>query len=134
MSAWTILLAEDDKFLRRAVEVALTKRGITVLQASDGQEALDLLQTHRPDLVLLDLLMPRKTGIEVLRELRANPQTVNIRVLVLSNSSKEMEVQHAQALGIDGYWIKANLSLQELGERVEALLASPAPSIDPSGG
>ena len=122
MSAPTILLAEDDRFLRRAMEVALTKRGFKMILAVDGQEALDLLETERPDLILLDLLMPRKTGIEVLQALRANPRTADLRVLVLSNSSKEFEMQQAIALGVAGYWIKADLSLQELGDRVHALL------------
>ena len=122
MSAHTILLAEDDRFLRRAMEVALTKRGFKMIVAVDGQEALDLLETERPDLILLDLLMPRKTGIEVLQALRANPRTADLRVLVLSNSSKEFEMQQAIALGVAGYWIKADLSLQELGDRVHALL------------
>ena len=123
MNNRTILLAEDDRFLRRAMEVALSKRGFNVLLAADGQQALDILETERPALVLLDLLMPRKTGIEVLQALRANPATADLRVLILSNSSKELEVNEATHLGVSGYWIKANLSLQELGQRVEDLLA-----------
>ena len=123
MSSRTILLAEDDKFLRRAMEVALTKRGFRVLLAADGQQALDILDTERPDLLLLDLLMPRKTGIEVLQELRKKPATADLRVLILSNSSKELEIHEATNLGVSGYWIKANLSLQELSERIEAVLA-----------
>jgi CheY-like chemotaxis protein len=118
----TILLAEDDRFLRRAAEVTLKQRGFNVLLAVDGQEALDLARAHRPDLVLLDLLMPRKTGMEVLEELRAEPLTRDLSVLILSNSSKELEMRSAQALGVAGYWIKANLSLKELGDRVVALL------------
>jgi two-component system alkaline phosphatase synthesis response regulator PhoP len=123
MSSRTILLAEDDKFLRRAMEVALSKRGFRVLLAADGQQALDLLETERPDLILLDLLMPRKTGIEVLQELRKKPATADLRVLILSNSSKELEMHEATNLGVSGYWIKANLSLQELSDRIEAVLA-----------
>lgn len=123
MSSRTILLAEDDKFLRRAMEVALSKRGFRVLLAADGQQALDLLETERPDLILLDLLMPRKTGIEVLQELRKKPATADLRVLILSNSSKELEIHEATNLGVSGYWIKANLSLQELSDRIEAVLA-----------
>ena len=123
MSSRTILLAEDDKFLRRAMEVALSKRGFRVLLAADGQQALDLLETERPDLILLDLLMPRKTGIEVLQELRKKPATADLRVLILSNSSKELEINEATNLGVSGYWIKANLSLQELSDRIEAVLA-----------
>jgi CheY-like chemotaxis protein len=119
----TILLAEDDKFLRRAVEVALTKRGHQVLLASDGQEALDQARAHRPALILLDLLMPRLTGMEVLAALRKDPELRDITVLVLSNSSKELEMHAAERLGVAGYWIKANLSLQELCDRVEQVLA-----------
>jgi CheY-like chemotaxis protein len=122
MTPRTILLAEDDRFLRRAAEVTLKQRGFNVLLAVDGQEAIDLARAHRPDLVLLDLLMPRKTGIEVLEELRAEPQTAGLNVLILSNSSKELEMRNAKALGVAGYWIKANLSLKELGDRVVALL------------
>jgi CheY-like chemotaxis protein len=124
MTPRTILLAEDDRFLRRAAEVTLRQRGFTVLLATDGQEALDMAREHRPDLLLLDLLMPRKTGMEVLSALRAEPETRDIRVLILSNSSKELEMQSAKSLGVAGYWIKANLSLRELGDRVTALLES----------
>jgi CheY-like chemotaxis protein len=122
MTPRTILLAEDDRFLRRAAEVTLKQRGFNVLLACDGQEALDMARAYRPDLLLLDLLMPRKTGMEVLTELRAQPGTRDIRVLILSNSSKELEMQSAKTLGVAGYWIKANLSLKELGDRVTALL------------
>jgi CheY-like chemotaxis protein len=122
MTPRTILLAEDDRFLRRAAEVTLRQRGFNVLLAVDGQEALDMAREHQPDLLLLDLLMPRKTGMEVLSALRAQPETRDIRVLILSNSSKELEMQSAKSLGVAGYWIKANLSLRELGDRVVALL------------
>jgi DNA-binding response OmpR family regulator len=122
MTGATILLAEDDRFLRRAMEVALGKRGFHVISAADGQEAIDLLLTNRPDLVLLDLLMPRKTGLDVLKSMRANPDTASLRVLILSNSSKELEMHEAESLGISGYWIKANVSLHELGDRVEGIL------------
>ena len=124
MTPHTILLAEDDRFLRRAAEVTLRQRGFNVLLAADGQEALDMARKHLPDLLLLDLLMPRKTGIEVLAALRAEPGTRDLRVLILSNSSKELEMKSARSLGVAGYWIKANLSLKELGDRVTALLES----------
>lgn len=134
MTAPVILLAEDDRFLRRAAEVTLKQRGFEVLLACDGQEALDLARAHQPDLLLLDLLMPRKTGMEVLAELRAHPATRDLCVLILSNSSKELEMESAKLLGVAGYWIKANLSLKELGDRVVALLAArAAPAARPAG-
>ena len=119
----TIVVAEDDRFLRRAVEVALKKRGHNVVIAADGQEAIEQIRAHKPALVLLDLLMPRMTGLEVLDALRADPVTANTVVLILSNSSKELEIHAAERLGVAGYWIKANLSLQELCDRVEKVLS-----------
>lgn len=125
MTRPTIVLAEDDRFLRRAVDVALSKRGFSLVLAADGVEALAAVRTHKPALLLLDLLMPRMGGMEVLTALRndADPEIKATRVLILSNSSKEFEMNDAEALGISGYWIKANLSLQELGDRVTALMA-----------
>ncbi|MFQ5899414.1 MAG: response regulator [Candidatus Methylomirabilia bacterium] len=119
-----ILLAEDDRFLRRACEASLRQRGFTVLTAVDGEEALRLARAEAPDLILLDLLMPKIAGIEVLRVLKAEEETRAIPVLVLSNSSRENDVQEVKHLGSVGYLVKANLSLQELGDRVAQLLES----------
>jgi CheY-like chemotaxis protein len=123
MTGRTILVAEDDRFLRRAAELALKQRGFSVVLAEDGSQALELARSCKPDLILLDVLMPRMTGIEVLRQLRADERTRDLPVLVLSNSSKELDVDAAHRLGIEGYWIKANLSLKELGDRVTALVS-----------
>ncbi len=117
-----ILLAEDDRFLRRACETALTRRGMTVVAAGDGEEALALIRSERPDLILLDLLMPKMTGIEVLRALKADAAIRDIPVLILSNSSRELEMHDAEALGVVGYFIKANFSLQELVDRIAAMV------------
>ena len=117
-----VLLVEDDRFLRRACEASLRQRGLTVVTAADGEEALRLARTEAPDLVLLDLLLPKLTGLEVLRTLKAEDATRAIPVLVLSNSSREEDVQRVLKLGAVGYLVKANLSLQELGERVTRLL------------
>jgi two-component system alkaline phosphatase synthesis response regulator PhoP len=117
-----ILLVEDDKFLRRACEASLRMRGFEVLAAGDGEEALKRARDEMPDLVLLDLLMPKVTGIEVLRALRAEEATRALRVLVLSNSSREQDVQEVMRLGAIGYLVKSNLSLRELGDRVTRIL------------
>lgn len=118
MTGKTILLAEDERSLRRAAEVALTRRGFRVIPAVNGEEALRFARLHKPDLILLDLLMPKMTGMQVLDALRADPETRDLRVLILSNSSRELEITGAEALGVLDYWIKANVSLQELGDRV----------------
>ena len=117
-----ILLVEDDRFLRRAAEASLRQRGFAVTVAADGEEALAKVRAEIPDLILLDLLMPKLTGIEVLRALRAEEATKTIRVLILSNSSREQDLEAIQELGVTDYLVKANLSLQELGDRVAQLL------------
>jgi DNA-binding response OmpR family regulator len=119
-----ILLVEDDRFLRRACAAGLRQRGWTVLTAVDGEEALRMVQSERIDLVLLDMLMPKLHGLDVMRALKAEERTQSIPVLVLSNSSRERDVQEIMKLGAVGYLVKANLSLQELGNRVAELLGS----------
>jgi len=122
MTAGRILLVEDDRFLRRACEVSLRQRGFVVTTAADGEEALRKVRAEVPDLILLDLLMPKMTGTEVLRALRAEEATREIRVLILSNSSREQDVEEIKTLGVSGYFVKADLSLQALGDMVARLL------------
>ena len=122
MTGGRILLVEDDRFLRRACEVSLRQRGFVVTTAADGEEALRKVRAEVPDLILLDLLMPKMTGIEVLKTLRAEEATREIRVLILSNSSREQDVEEIKTLGVSGYFVKADLSLQELGDMVARLL------------
>jgi CheY-like chemotaxis protein len=120
-----ILLVEDDRVLRRACEASLRRKGFHVTIAVDGQAALDKLEAWTgplPDLILLDLLMPRLTGIEVLRALRADPRIKAVPVLILSNSSREQDQAQIDQFEIAGYLVKSNLSLQELGEHVARLL------------
>lgn len=117
-----ILLIEDDRFLRRACEASLKKRGFAVLTASDGEEGLEQARTGAPDLILLDMLMPKLSGIETLERLKAEETTRGIPVVILSNSSIETSIQKARELGAIGYLVKASLSLRELGDRILAYL------------
>ena len=121
-AARSVLIVEDDRFLRRGCEVSRRQRGFTVLTAPDGEAALEIIRTELPALVLLDLLMPRMSGLELLRRLRSDERTRALPVLVLSNSSREGDVAELERLGITGYLVKANLSLEDLGETVKQLL------------
>jgi CheY-like chemotaxis protein len=121
-----ILLAEDDRFLRKAAEATLTRNGYTVLAAADGEQALQMAKAQLPDLVLLDLIMPKLQGFEVLRELKADPVTAQIPVIVLSNLGQDRDVEQAMAAGAAAYCVKANLSLQELVRRVNEILGRQA--------
>jgi DNA-binding response OmpR family regulator len=117
-----LLLVEDDRFLRRACEASLRQRGYDVLTAVDGEEGLRLARAETPDLVLLDLLLPKLSGLEVLRSLRSDAATRELRVLILSNSSREQDISEITRLGVAGYLVKADLSLKALGDRVARIL------------
>ena len=123
-----VLLAEDDRFLRRAAEARLRQHGLEVLTAADGEEALRLARSERLDLVLLDVIMPKLEGFEVLRRLKEDAATARIPVIVLSNLGQERDVAQAEALGAVAYLVKANLSLQDLVDRVDAALSPPRPT------
>lgn len=113
-----VLLAEDDRFLRKAAETALKRHGFTVFPTVDGEEALRMARADTPDVVLLDLIMPKLQGFEVLRALKADPATAKIPVIILSNLGQESDVKQAMEAGAVGYFVKANLSLQDLVKRV----------------
>lgn len=120
-----VLLAEDDRFLRRAGEAALRRAGFAVVTAADGEQTLELARSTRPDAILLDVIMPKLQGFEVLRRLKADPVTAPIPVIVLSNLGQESDVERALEGGAIGYLVKANVSLDELAAKVRSLLDSP---------
>ncbi len=119
-----VLLAEDDRFLRRAAEARLRRHGLEVLTAADGEEALRVARAEPLDLVLLDIVMPKLEGFEVLKLLKEDDATARIPVIVLSNLGQERDVAQAKALGAVAFLVKAHLSLQDLVDRVDATLAA----------
>ena len=119
-----VLLAEDDRFLRRAAEARLRQHGLEVLTAADGEEALRLARSEPLDLILLDVVMPKLEGFEVLKLLKEDEATARIPVIVLSNLGQERDVAQAKALGALAFLVKAHLSLQDLVDRVDAVLAT----------
>ena len=121
---WRILLVEDDRFLRKAAETTLKRHGYAVVTANDGEEALRAARSELPDLVLLDLIMPKLNGFEVLRALKGEASTAPIPVVVLSNLGQDHDVQQALADGAMAYLVKADLSLQELVKRVGQFLGA----------
>ena len=123
MSVHRILLAEDDRFLRKAAGGMLRKLGHTVITAEDGEEALRLARAELPELILLDLIMPKIQGFEVLRRLKEDPDTRHIPVVVLSNLGQDSDLQRATAAGAVGYLVKSNLSLGDLVTRVTSILS-----------
>jgi len=121
-SAPTVLLVEDDRFLRRACAASLRQRGVQVVEASNGEEGLCRIRESMPALVLLDMLMPKLSGLDMLRILRSEEATRSLPVIVLSNSSRAQDAEEAERLGIEGYFVKADLSLRAVGDLVTRVL------------
>ena len=105
----------------------MRRHGLEVLTAADGEEALRIARAEPLDLILLDVMMPKLDGFEVLSALKQDDATAHIPVLVLSNLGQERDVAQAKALGALAFLVKANLSLQDLVDRVDAALATDKP-------
>jgi two-component system alkaline phosphatase synthesis response regulator PhoP/two-component system response regulator VicR len=97
---------DDEFYIRRLLEVNLQRAGFRVTMASDGQEALDQIRREPPDLVLLDVMMPRVDGFEVLRRLKADPKTAGIPVLMLTAKAQDADIFHGLCAGADFYLTK----------------------------
>jgi DNA-binding response OmpR family regulator len=117
-----VLLAEDDRLLRRATEATLKKRGFDVILAVDGEEALQKARQENPHLVLLDVIMPKLQGFEVLVRLKADPATAGIPVIMLSNLGQESDAQEAFGAGAAAYLIKSQVRLDQLAESINTVL------------
>jgi DNA-binding response OmpR family regulator len=113
-----VAIVEDEVFLRKAGALALRKAGFAVVTAIDGEEALEMIPREKPDLVLLDLIMPKVQGFEVLRRLKADPATASIPVIVMSNLSQESEIRQVREDGAIDFLVKSNISLDLLVARV----------------
>lgn len=121
---YTILLVEDDAFLRNLLTLRLQKEGFQVETAVDGVECLEKMRVVRPQLILLDLILPRKNGFEVLQEMTEDPQLSQIPVIIISNLGQESDVERGKSLGAVGYYVKARLSIDELITKVRELLTA----------
>jgi CheY-like chemotaxis protein len=124
MSA-TILLAEDDRILRKAGEATLKKKGYTVIAAVDGEDALAKAREHKPDLILLDVIMPKLQGFEVLASLKQDSSTRDIPVIMLSNLQEESDIRKAAEAGALGYLVKSNVQLDTLTAKIAEVLNRP---------
>lgn len=121
-----IVLAEDEPMISLAYQKGLGFHGFDVVVAGDGAKALVAVQEHNPDILLLDIIMPRLNGIEVLERLRSDDKFKSLPVIVLTNLGQPSDAQRVDELGAIAYLIKANLSLKELVQYIEDALGKPA--------
>ena len=114
-----ILIVEDNEVLLRVVKNRFLTSGWDVSVADNGDKVIPLLEDGKPDLVLLDLILPGKSGFEVLQEMKKNPELKNIPVIVISNLGMEEDVKKALAMGANDYFIKTQHQLTEIIEKAE---------------
>jgi DNA-binding response OmpR family regulator len=116
-----VLIVDDEPNIVLSVEFLMQRDGLDVVTASDGQEAVDLLASTAPDLMILDVMMPRKNGFEVCAEVRADPKFSEMPILMLTAKGREAEMKKGLSLGADAYITKP-FSTHELVAKVHELL------------
>jgi DNA-binding response OmpR family regulator len=117
----TVLVVDDEPHLLRLVQFRLEREGYDVVTASDGQSALDSVFEHRPDVCLLDVVMPRRSGLEVLQELRADERSAALKVIMLTARATDADIERGMQMGADDYLTKP-FSAADLRSRVAAKL------------
>lgn len=119
-----ILLIEDEEILINLLQKKLTNEGYDISIARDGQEGLESARGTRPDLILLDIIMPRMGGFEVLEEMQKDQELKNIPVIIISNSGQPVEIDRAQKLGAKDWLIKTDFDPQEVIDKVKKQFSS----------
>lgn len=129
-----ILLVEDDTALAAVYRSRLELEGFEIKEVNNGEEALSAAVEFKPDLVLLDAMMPKISGFDVLDILRNTPETTNIRVIMLTALSQPKDKERAENLGVDDYLVKSQVVIGDVVERVKHHLGlnQPAPTSDVS--
>lgn len=114
-----ILLVEDDDALAGVYLVRLQAEGFDVRRVSNGEDALAAAISYRPDLVLLDVMMPKVSGFDVLDILRNTPETANLKIIILTALSQESDKQRAIQLGVDDYLVKSQVVITDVIDRIK---------------
>lgn len=119
-----VLLVEDEPAMSVVLQAALQREGVDAQVAKDGTEALVMAKERHPGLILLDILMPRMDGFSMLKALRKEPWGADVKVVILTNYSDIEKRRQALEMGVADYWIKTEVSLETIVERVKAKLAT----------
>ncbi|MFH0739900.1 MAG: response regulator [bacterium] len=114
-----ILIIEDDKFLLKLYSDKLKREGFLVFESLTGEEGLNKIMAEKPDLVILDLLLPEKNGFEILSEIKLNPKTKSIPVIILTNLGQKSDINQGLELGAAAYLVKTDFPMNRLSELVK---------------
>lgn len=124
MAMAKVLVIDDDKFLVSTYRAGLTRAGFEVRIGTDGDQALEQLKSFTPDIIVLDLVLPKKDGFLVLETLKASKQFKDIPVVVVSNLGQHEDLDRAMSLGVADYLIKTDLSLDSVATKLREILRS----------
>lgn len=119
---YTILIIEDEAALQEAARLKLKKEGVEAIVAGSGEDGLKILESQKPDLVWLDILLPGMNGLEFLRRVRENPKTKDLPVLILSVSSGQEKVKQAFAMNVIDYLVKSEYTIENVVKKVKNIL------------
>jgi DNA-binding response OmpR family regulator len=117
-----VMVIEDDRFLSSLMKARLEKEGFTIIQAFDGEEAIQALKTTIPDIIIMDIIMPKVTGFEVLQTISITPQLAKVPVVILSNLAQDSDIEKARQLGAKEYFVKVKVSIDDLVGRIKTLV------------
>ncbi len=117
-----LLIVEDDLVLQNSLEEFLLAEGFDVVCAIDGEEGIQKAFSEKPDLILLDIVLPRKDGYEVLREIKENQETTHVPIVLLTNLGSIADVEKALELGATTYLVKADYRLDEVTQKIKVIL------------
>ncbi|HSX24279.1 MAG TPA: response regulator [Candidatus Saccharimonadales bacterium] len=117
-----ILLVEDDDALASVYQVRLQAEGFDTKRVPNGEDALAVALEYHPDLILLDVMMPKVSGFDVLDILRNTPETTNVKVIMLTALSQDSDKQRAESLGVDDYLVKSQVVIADVVDRIKSHL------------
>ncbi len=120
-----VLIIEDEPLIIKLYKQALETAGFEVLSALNGDEGVELAKSQKPNLILLDVMMPEPNGMQVLENLKADEATKQIPVVMFTNLSGKFDVSFAKSKGALDYWVKNEIEPSKLGEKIKAMLQSP---------
>jgi two-component system alkaline phosphatase synthesis response regulator PhoP len=122
-----ILLVEDDPMIVRLYKRKLMMDGFSVTLAFNGEEGLAELEKALPDIILLDIMMPKMNGLEALRKIKADKRFKNLPVVILTNlGDRPDDIERSKAMGADDYWVKVNIRIQDLTTMINGILSRHA--------
>ena len=117
-----ILIIEDDEFFRELVRKKLLSGGFTVFEAIDGEKGIEQVKSKKPDLFLLDLLLPKVDGFEVLLKIKSEPETSSIPVIILSNLWQQEDIEKGLKLGANDFLVKSQFDIDQIVEKINGAL------------